>query len=374
MPVEPVKRAFKYRFYPTSEQADQLIRTFGCVRYVWNRALAERTAAFYERQERMSYVACARRLTEWKQTEEAAFLYEVSNVPLQQVLRHQERAFANFFAKRSRYPQFKSKHRSKPSATYSASGFSFRGGQLNLARMSEPLEIKWSRPLPADVVPTTATVSRDPSGRWFVSLLCEDRINPLPTSTSSVGIDLGITALATLSTGEKITNHRHYERDRRKLKRAQQSLSRKQKGSKNRSKARRRVAKLHARIADRRRDQLQKLTTRLVRENQAIAIEDLNVSGMVKNRHLSRAISDVGWHELRRQLEYKCDWYGRRCSWCPAGCRHRNAVQRAGTSWPQCLYRCVSGREPAVQYTTVTSMPHSTSRPPGRRFQSVETV
>jgi putative transposase len=307
--TEPIKRAYRFRCYPTAEQADLLNRTFGCCRYVWNRALAQRTQDYYEHQKRTSYASLSRDLTTWKRTEEASFLYEVPNVCLQYALRHQERAFANFFTKRTRYPRFKRKHGGHASATYPRGGFRIKSGRLYLAKLSDPIDVRWSREIPS--APSSVTISRDAAGRWHVSLLCEDTPAPLPLSTTTVGVDLGITALATLSTGEKVANHRHYERDRKKLRRAQQALSRKQKGSKNREKARRRVAKIHARIADRRRDQLHKLTTRLVRENQAIAIEDLNVSGMVKNRCLSRAISDTGWHELRGQLTYKCEWYGR---------------------------------------------------------------
>ncbi|MEU7939126.1 RNA-guided endonuclease InsQ/TnpB family protein [Microbispora bryophytorum] len=309
--TQQVKRAFKYRFYPTDEQAAELSRTFGCVRLVYNKALEERTQAWYGEQRRVSYVQSSAALTEWKKTEELAFLTEVSSVPLQQTLRHLQTAFGNFFAKRAKYPRFKSRKKSRASAEYTRSGFRFRDGKLTLARMSEPLEIRWSRPLPDGAVPTTVTVSRDSSGRWFVSLLCEDTIAPAAATTNAVGLDAGITSLVTLSTGEKITNPKHERRDRARLAKAQRGLSRKAKGSANREKARHRVAKVHARITDRRLDFLHKLSTRLVRENQTVVIEDLTVRNLLKNGRLARAISDASWTELRSMLEYKCAWYGR---------------------------------------------------------------
>ncbi|MFF4608137.1 IS200/IS605 family element transposase accessory protein TnpB [Streptomyces sp. CAI-21] len=309
--MQQVKRAFKYRFYPTDEQAAELSRTFGCVRLVYNKALEERTRAWYTERRRVSYVQSSAALTEWKKTEELAFLAEVSSVPLQQALRHLQTGFGNFFAKRAQYPRFKSRKKSRASAEYTRSAFKWRDGQLTLAKMAEPLGIRWSRPLPEGAEPTTVTVSRDAAGRWFVSLLCEDSLPSAPATSASVGIDAGITSLVTLSTGEKITNPRHERRDRARLAKAQRELSRKMKGSANREKARRAVARVHARIADRRRDFLHKLSTRLVRENQTVVIEDLTVRNLLKNGTLARVISDASWTQLRSMLEYKCAWYGR---------------------------------------------------------------
>src|SRR5690349_18367615 len=191
--MQQVKRAFKYRFHPTDEQAAELSRTFGCVRLVYNKALQERTRAWYGEQRRLSYVESSAALTEWKKTEELAFLAEVSSVPLQQALRHLQTAFAGFFAKRAKYPRFKSRKKSRASAEYTRSAFTWRDGQLTLAKMTQPLDIRWSRPLPEGAVPSTVTVSRDAAGRWFVSLLCEDPgVTPLPAVDAVVGIDFGL--------------------------------------------------------------------------------------------------------------------------------------------------------------------------------------
>ncbi|QNI01953.1 IS200/IS605 family element transposase accessory protein TnpB [Halomonas sp. SH5A2] len=302
------ERAYKYRFYPTPEQEALLARTFGCVRFVWNAVLRFRTDAFYQRQEKIGYNDASAFLTELKKHPDTAFLAEVSSVPLQQCLRHQQTAFKNFFSKRARYPRFKSK-KHRQSATFASSAFSYRDGAIKLAKCSEPLNIRWSRALPA--APSSISISKDAAGRYFVSCLCKVDTEALPITPKMVGIDLGLKDLFVTSDGKKVNNPRHTARYARKLARAQRHLSRKQKGSNNRAKAKQKVARCHAKMADTRLDHLHKLTRQIVNENQVIAAESLQIKSMVKNRHLSKAISDVGWGELVRQLEYKAAWADR---------------------------------------------------------------
>ena len=304
------QKAFKYRFYPSPEQETLLRRTMGCARLVYNKALAVRTEAWYERKERVGYTETSAMLTEWKKQEDLQFLNEVSCVPVQQGLRHLQTAFTNFFAGRAKYPNFKKKHNGG-SAEFTKSAFTWREGQVSLAKCSEPLAIVWSRSIPEGAEPSTISVKLSPSGRWTVSMLVDVEIEPLPKSPNQIGIDLGITSLIALSNGEKVGNPKSFRAKRAKLRKAQKALIRKQRGSKNRYKARLKVAKVHAEISDARKDFLHKLTTQLVRENQTIAVEDLSVKNMVKNHKLALAISDASWGELVRQLEYKCDWYGR---------------------------------------------------------------
>jgi putative transposase len=303
-----MKRAYKYRFYPTPEQSALLAQTFGCVRFVYNSILRWRTDAYDERKEKIGYLQANARLTALKKEPEYTWLNEVSCVPLQQSLRHQQSAFTNFFAGRAAYPAFKSK-RHKQAAELTSSAFKYRDGNLYMAKSKAPLNIRWSRELPS--TPSTITLSRDAAGRFFVSCLCEFEPVSLPISAKTVGIDVGLKDLFVTDSGFKSDNPRHTAKYAVRLALLQRRLSKKAKSSKNRAKARLKVAKLHAKIADCRLDNLHQLSRRLINENQVVCVESLKVKNMIRNPKLSKAIADAGWGELVRQLQYKGEWAGR---------------------------------------------------------------
>lgn len=223
-----IKRAYKFRFYPTSEQGEILVKTFGCTRFIYNYMLRLRTDAWMQKKERIGYHESSAALTALKKQSEYAWLNDVSSVPVQQSLRHLQTAFANFFAKRARYPQFKRKGGSQ-SAEYTSSAFKWDGKSLKLAKMSEPLNIRWSRQIPKAAKVTTVTVSKDVAGRYFVSLLCDDVVAKKPEAQGKVGIDLGLTHFAILSTGEKVAAPKAFRKHEKKLAKLQRRLAKKKK-------------------------------------------------------------------------------------------------------------------------------------------------
>ncbi len=261
----------------------------------------------------------------WKKEPDTAWLGEVSSVVLQQTLRDQDRAFNNFFGSctgtrngpKVRYPRFKTKN-SRKSLRFTKVGFTYENGEIRLAKMKdEPLNIVWSRPLPAGAAPSSVTMSQDAAGRWFISILCEDIITPLAKTNKTVGVDLGVKTFALYSDGERVEHPKLLAKKAARLARYQRVASRRkpqpgQAASQNYVKAKARVAKQHVKVADARRDFLHTTTTDLVTRFDVVVLEGLHVAGMKRNRHLAKAISDSGWGEFRTLLEYKTQWYGKR--------------------------------------------------------------
>lgn len=306
-----MKARYQYRIYPTNQQCKDLARLFGCVRVVYNDALA-----LCKQSEKLPKLGDLQKIciTQAKKTEERKWLSEVSNIPLQQSIADLGVAWSNFFAslkgnrkgKKVNSPKFK-KRTNRQSARFRKGGFRIKAAKVFLAKIG-CIKTKWSRPLPAE--PSSVTVIKDTAGRYFLSFVVEVQPETRPAANPAVGIDLGLKVFAALSTGERV-NHPSYSKLDRKIRRAQRQLSRRQRTSKRRERMRLRVAKLKAKLRDTRKDFLHKLSTKVVNENQVIALEDLNVSGLLKNRRLSRAISSAGWRDFRTMCEAKSEKFGR---------------------------------------------------------------
>lgn len=314
-----MERGFKYRIYPNESQRDQIARTFGCCRFVYNRALDVKKTAYSETGKSIATNDLIKIIPAWKRDPDTSWLAQVDSMALQQSIRDLDRAYKNFFRRvreggKPGFPKFKSRRHARQS--YRTNG----GKVLDRNHIALPklgtVRAKVSRPLQGRFI--SVTVSLDTAGRYFATFLCTDVPAKDTTATDrEVGIDLGVETLATLSDGTKIENPRHLKKYERKLAREQRRLSRRkgarkgEKQSRRYLKQRKRVARIHAKIADARTDALHKVTTMLADENQVLCMEDLNAKGMVRNRRLAKAVSDASFGEFARLLEYKCAERGR---------------------------------------------------------------